>query len=211
MNAETSLGEWLKQQRKRFDLTQEALADQVGCSRDTVRKIEMGLRRPSRQVAELLAERFHMPAEQREAFMHFARGSGGDLALPIIMPVTVAFPAGNSNNSSLRLAPDPLNNLPAPPTPFIGREKELEKLAALIVREGVRMVTLTGPGGIGKTRLALHVAKTLLEDFDGGVFFVPLASIRDPDLVIPAVSEVLGVREIGNQPALETLKGYLRD
>src|SRR5437763_1766701 len=172
MNTETSFGEWLRRQRKRLDLTQEALADQVGCSKDTVRKVELGMRRPSRQLAELLAKRFHVPAEQQDAFVHFARGLAD-----VPLPLTTVSPTGNSRSSSLRLSPDPLNNLPAPPTPFIGRERELEKLSALILRDGVRMVTLTGPGGTGKTRLALRAAESLLEDFEGGVFFVPLASI----------------------------------
>jgi predicted ATPase/transcriptional regulator with XRE-family HTH domain len=205
MNGDISFGEWLRQQRKSLDLTQEALADQIGCSKDTIRKIELGSRRASKQVTELLAQCFNVPLEQQQVFMRFARGSGGDPTLSI--PST----SQTITNNSLRLSANPPNNLPAAPTPLIGREQELEKLTILVMREGVRMVTLTGPGGIGKTRLALHVAEKLLvqEDFEDGVFFVPLASIRDPDLLIPAISHVLGVHEIGNQPLLDILKHYL--
>jgi predicted ATPase/transcriptional regulator with XRE-family HTH domain len=205
MNDGTSFGAWLRQKRKSLDLTQEALADQIGCSKDTVRKIELGIRRPSRQVAELLAQRFNVPPQQQQAFMLFARGSGGNANL-YIQPISQAI-----TNTSLRLSANPPNNLPAAPTPFIGRGKEIEKLLFLIMREGVRTVTLMGPGGIGKTRLALRVAEKLLvqEDFEDGVFFVPLASIRDPDLLVPAISHVLGVREVGNQPLLDSLKHHL--
>jgi predicted ATPase/class 3 adenylate cyclase len=103
------------------------------------------------------------------------------------------------------------NNLPAQATAFIGREKELQAASALLRRSETRWLTLTGPGGTGKTRLGLQVSANLIDEFEHGVYFVPLASISDPDLVISRVAQVLGVKEIPNLPLLEAMKSYLRE
>src|SRR5947207_2030938 len=103
------------------------------------------------------------------------------------------------------------NNLPLQPTPFIGREKEVEALQQLLLRESSRLVTLTGPGGVGKTRLALQVAADLSEHFTDGTWFVSLAPIGDPDLVIPAINQTLGLREARDQAPLEHLKRSLHE
>jgi predicted ATPase/DNA-binding SARP family transcriptional activator len=86
-------------------------------------------------------------------------------------------------------------NLPEPPTPFIGRARELAELRELVLEEHVRLLTLTGPGGTGKTRLALELAGSLADEFPAGVFFVELASITDEDLLVPAIAQAVGVRE----------------
>ena len=103
------------------------------------------------------------------------------------------------------------HNLPLQPTQLLGREQEVAAVCALLRRPEVRLVTLTGPGGVGKTRLGLEVATDLLDVFADRVPFVSLASIRDPDLVIPALAQVLGLKETGEQPLLERLKAFLRD
>ncbi|HVF99500.1 MAG TPA: tetratricopeptide repeat protein [Chloroflexia bacterium] len=103
------------------------------------------------------------------------------------------------------------NNLPVQPTPFIGRDKEVEAVCALLRREAVRLVTLTGPGGTGKTRMAVQVGGQLLLDFRHGVFFVALASITDIALVATTIAQTLGVMEAAHRPIVETLKAYLRD
>src|SRR5918994_610705 len=103
-----------------------------------------------------------------------------------------------------------MNNLPAQPTPLVGRERELGEVRDLLRGEEVRLLTLTGPGGIGKTRLGLQVAAELLDEFEDGVFFVALAPITDPSLVASAIAEPLGVVEAGDEPLEEGLKGYLR-
>lgn len=103
------------------------------------------------------------------------------------------------------------NNLPTPPTPFVGREREVASVRDLLQRDGVRVATLTGPGGTGKTRLALRVASELLHAFEDGAFFVPLASVSDPALVLPAIARALGVREGRGLPLIENLKRQLRD
>jgi predicted ATPase/class 3 adenylate cyclase len=103
------------------------------------------------------------------------------------------------------------HNLPVQPTPLIGREREVTTLQEMLGRAEVRQVTLTGPGGTGKTRLALQVAADLLEEFGDGVFFVDLAPIRDPGLVASTVAQTLGVRETGERSLLESLKSHLRE
>jgi predicted ATPase/class 3 adenylate cyclase len=103
------------------------------------------------------------------------------------------------------------NNLPRQPTPLVGREKELFEIAGFLRRPEVRLLTLTGPGGTGKTRLSLQTAAELLDEFDSGVFFVALAPISDPELVSSAIAGPLGVRESAELTLTEALKEYLRD
>jgi predicted ATPase/DNA-binding CsgD family transcriptional regulator len=96
-------------------------------------------------------------------------------------------------------------------TSLVGREQEVATATALLQRSEVRLLTLVGTAGVGKTRLALQVAFDLLESFPDGVFFVALAPLRDPDLVLPTVAQALGLRVTGDQPILEALKANLRD
>jgi predicted ATPase/class 3 adenylate cyclase/Tfp pilus assembly protein PilF len=111
----------------------------------------------------------------------------------------------------LRTLEAKLNNLPLQPTPLVGREREIEEITERLRSDQVRLLTLTGPGGTGKTRLALQAAADLLEEFDDGVFFVALAAITVPALVAPTVARTLGLTERGAQPPEELLNGYLRD
>jgi predicted ATPase/class 3 adenylate cyclase len=100
-------------------------------------------------------------------------------------------------------------NLPVQPNALIGRELEIEEISALLRNGGTRLVTLTGPGGTGKTRLALQVGAELLDDFPSGVFFVSLAPIRDPSLLLPTIAQALAVREVRGEPLFQTLSSYL--
>jgi predicted ATPase len=102
------------------------------------------------------------------------------------------------------------HNLPAQPTPFIGRAKQIAAVKELVLHADTRLVTLMGPGGTGKTRLSLQVAQELLEQFPGGVYFVPLADDTDATQFISRVAQQLSVRE-GGRPLLENVKDYLRD
>lgn len=104
-----------------------------------------------------------------------------------------------------------LNNLPVQPTPLIGREKQVAAVQKMLRRDDVRLVTLTGPGGTGKTRLGLQVAADLLDQFENGAYFINLASISDASLVASAIAQALDVREAGRRPPLENVKGFLRD
>ena len=102
------------------------------------------------------------------------------------------------------------NNLPLQPTPLVGREHEVEEVCRRLRNEEVHLLTLTGPGGTGKTRLALQAGADLLEEFDDGVFYVSLATITDPDLVYSSLALSLGVKEGAGQSLMEMLEGYLQ-
>lgn len=103
------------------------------------------------------------------------------------------------------------NNLPIQLTSLIGREREIAIVEHLLCREDVRLLTLTGPGGTGKTRLGLQVAAELSEHFVDGIFFVNLAPLSDPALVVPTIAQTLALKETGDQPLLELLKTSVRD
>jgi predicted ATPase/DNA-binding CsgD family transcriptional regulator len=107
--------------------------------------------------------------------------------------------------------PDLTNHLPIQLTPFIGREKEVAAVLHALSREDVRLVTLTGLGGVGKTRMALYVAEQLRPHFADGIWFVSLAPISDPDLVIPTIAQTLGLWEAGEQSMCEQLQVFLRE
>jgi predicted ATPase/class 3 adenylate cyclase/DNA-binding XRE family transcriptional regulator len=383
MDRSSSFGYWLRRRRKALDLTQEDLAQQVACSVETVKKIETDVRRPSRQMAERLADCLAIPLEERSAFLKAARAElaadrlppdavpvgPGPAALPSgtvtflftdiagstqlweqhpqAMPAALArhdailrqqiaahggqvfktmgdavcaafvtapdaltaglaiqralgaedwgatgplrvrlalhtgvaelrdgdyfgpalnrvarlLSAGHGGQTLLSaaawelvrdhlpadvalrdlgehrlkdlsrpdhifqlVAPDlpadfpPLRtlesrrtNLPIQPTALIGREKELAAIHAILPRADVRLLTLTGPGGIGKTRLAMAAAAEALQDFANGAYVVNLAPISDPALVIATIAQTLGVTESRSRPLLESLKDELRE
>ncbi len=101
--------------------------------------------------------------------------------------------------------------IPAPLTPLVGRQRETEELLDLLWRPDVRLVTLLGPGGIGKTRLAIEAANGLVDELEHGATFVNLTPTRDPALVLPAIAQVVGAREEGDRPLGDTLRDHLRD
>ena len=103
------------------------------------------------------------------------------------------------------------HNLTIQPTPLLGRQQEVATLVALLEREEGRLVTLTGPGGVGKTRLAIQVAAELIEPFPDGVWFVRLSRLVDPSLVVPTIAQTLGLKEQGSQPIAETLRAHLAE
>jgi hypothetical protein len=113
--------------------------------------------------------------------------------------------------AALTITPPRFDNLPRPLTPLVGRSRELEKLQDLLWDPTVRLATLTGPGGVGKTRLALEVADQVAADFADGVSFVPLAPLRDPALVLPTIARTLGIVETGEQPVDQQLRDVLRE
>jgi predicted ATPase len=110
-----------------------------------------------------------------------------------------------------RHSPPRLSNLPTQRTAFIGRDREVAAVSELLLREDVQLVTLTGPGGIGKTRLALQVASDVAHNFPSGVCFVPLAAVTDASLIPSAIAQVLGMRETGRDVSVASLREYLHD
>jgi predicted ATPase len=105
----------------------------------------------------------------------------------------------------------PRHNLPAQVTSFIGREKEIGEVRDILAQDDVRLLTLTGPGGTGKTRLAMQVAADQADRFENGVFFVPLAEATESDLVVSKIAQALDIREGGSLSLLESLVGYLQE
>ena len=193
MHEATPFGPWLKSRRKAHDWTQADLAAQAGCSAKTIEKIEAGALRPSKQLAELLAARLDVPPEDYPAFVQWARAvqwAGGGRT------------AGGTGGRV---------NLPTPPTALIGRDRDVARVGAAVARPDVRLVTLTGPPGIGKSRIALAVAAERRPDFPDGVVFVALAPISDPALVPSTVAGALGLREAVGYSSLAGVQDYLRD
>ena len=149
-----TFGEWLRGQRTARKLTREEFANRVGCSVALLRKIEDGERRPSTQIAELLANCLEVPLEERATFVRVARG---EWRVDRLLPKSKPFAATN--------LVVPKTNLPIFPTPLIGRESEVEKLSQLLCDPQCRLLTLVGPGGIGKTRLAIEAASRTQDSF----------------------------------------------
>ncbi|MBI5035157.1 MAG: AAA family ATPase [Chloroflexi bacterium] len=123
----------------------------------------------------------------------------------ITSPLTI--PA--ESKSPVSTEPSKLTNLPVPLTSFIGREKEIAAIMRLLNKH--RLVTLTGPGGVGKTRLAIQTAKDSVEKFKDGVWWIDFAPLSDENLIAQVVAQALDVRESPNQPLIESLKNYLRE
>jgi len=192
MPKEISFGTWLRQRRRMLDLTQRALADQVGCAEITVRQMEADALKPSKGLAEILLERLGIPEFERPEWVAFARGTSG-------YPQKI-----ESHLSQL----DQKTNLPISLTSFVGREKDVERVKQSLA--GHCLVSLIGVGGIGKTRLSQQVGRQVFEEYANGVWLVELASLNDPALIPQTVATVLGIQPQSNRPTIEILIQVLR-
>ncbi|GIV85960.1 MAG: hypothetical protein KatS3mg052_2967 [Candidatus Roseilinea sp.] len=201
--ARSSFGYWVRRRRLALDLTQAELGRRAGASAAAIRKIEADERRPSRELAELLASALGVPDEERAAFLAAARGLASVERLPAAGELAAAPPPPRPI-----AAPTP-HNLPAPLTSFVNRTQDSAVVTALLRHNDVRLLTLVGPPGMGKTRLSIHAAERLLPDFADGVWFVDLAPISDPALALAAIARQAGVRELANVPWSERFRAVL--
>ncbi len=191
MSEKITFGAWLRQQRRILDLTQQVLADQAGCARITLRRIEADVLKPSKELALILLEKVGVPEHERSQWVAFARGLTD---LPI--------------KQAVFFQTNPITNVPAQITTFIGREKEGLEIITLINKH--RHVTLTGSGGIGKTRLSLKIGGQVLADYAHGVWLVELAPLSDPALLSQTVAKVFGLAVQSDIPLIELLVNFLR-
>src|SRR5215212_9803008 len=163
-------GDLLRRHRTAAALSQEELAERAGVSVRALSDLERGVHRaPRLETVRMLAEALGLGVDDRADLLAVAR------------------PAAETARSTVRSRLSPGPALPLPPTRLIGRESEVAALSNLLAQVDVRLVTLTGPGGTGKTHLAQAVATEVVGDYPDGVFFVDLAAITDPYLVMPAI------------------------
>jgi predicted ATPase/transcriptional regulator with XRE-family HTH domain len=186
-----SFAELLRRRRLAAGLTQEALAARAGISTRAVSDLERGLHAvPRRDTLVLLCDALGLAGAERAAFAAAAR--------------RVARPRSTSGARPERDVP------PVPLTPLIGRQSERSVVGALLRDSSARLVTLTGPGGVGKTRLALAVTAQMSDAFPDGQVFVDLAPVRDPDLVLAHLATALGVREAAGRGLADAVHEFVR-
>src|SRR6266496_5449048 len=186
----TTFGALLKRYRMAAGLTQEALAERANLSTRAISDLERGLSRaPRYDTLDMLTSAMNLEASQRAALFAAARPA---------LPREVAKAA-------------PLQVLPFPPTTLLGREQEVAQALDLLRERGVRLLTVTGPGGVGKTRLALEIAHDLRTGFADGFAWIDLTVLRDPSLVPQTVAQALGLRELADRPFSEQVRAFLQD
>ncbi len=203
MDAISSFGSWVRRRRRLLDLTQVELAQHVHCSVVMIKKIEHEERGASHQMAQQLARALVLPPSLISDFVRAARFELAADCLPDPHHLVEV-----QHQPSTRL---PATRLPVPPTPFIGREAALETLCTMVQTMRTRLITLIGPPGIGKTRLALAAAEQLQASFPGGVVFVDMAAITDEAAILSHIASAFGVAIEGEQPIIQHLDRSLHE
>jgi predicted ATPase/transcriptional regulator with XRE-family HTH domain len=199
-----SFGDWVRRRRKTLDLTQRELALRVGCSASLIFKIEADGRRPSRQIAELLVEHLEIPSDWRDLFLKVARQEKTPDQLGSLPP-----PAASGLALVAQSYEQP--GLPLPRASFIGREHELHAIIQQLQNPACRLLTLIGPGGVGKTRLALETAHRQYHSFHHGARFVSLVGASASERIIPAIADELGFAFSGTTDLKMQLVNYLKE
>jgi len=192
LSSTPTFAETLRRFRIAAALSQETLARRAGLSVRAISDLERGVKtRPYPETVRLLADALELSPADRSGL------------------TTAARPEPGSVRPTIPMIEQP--SLPIPPTPLIGRKEDIDRVCALIGRDDVRFVTLVGPGGVGKTRLALAAAEHLQSQFAAGVVFVPLASLDEPEMVAPTLAQCLGLRNEQPEMLLDRLSAFLRD
>ncbi len=202
MESTVSFGQWVRARRTSLRLTQGELARQVYCSEITIRKIEGDERRPSAEIARGLATHLQLPDDLLARFLKVARGELSADHLPLLH---------NQNERPRHWLPLLSRaDLAIPETSFLGRTQEVAQVCELLQQPDLRLLTLVGPPGIGKSRLSLHVAAELSDAFLNGAHLVPLAPLRDAELVPDAIAQIFGFAESAYPTPLDYLRVELR-
>lgn len=203
MHAEISFGRWLEKRRKALDLTREELANKISCSTSALRKIEADERRPSKQLAELLANALDIPADEHPKFIRVARGEFSIERLKSFPPLPTL---------NLLQPPQTFSKpIPIPLTPLVGREAELASLHQLVNDSQCRLITLTGPGGVGKTRLVIEFAIHHNKEHKHHAVFISFASISSTSLIVQAIADALEFTFQGSVDPKRQLINHLRE